>query len=172
MLAQARQATQDAGVTCRFIEYNAATYQPDQSFDAAICLCEGAFCLLGQRDDPIDRDLSILRMVAAALRPGGRFMLTALQAGRLIRGHDKPGFASHFDLATLVETSTADAGHPDRPARVTLRERQYVATELTLMCRLAHLIVDHIGGGTAGHWALRPIDPDEFELMLLAHKDY
>jgi hypothetical protein len=53
---------------------------------------------------------------------------------------------------------------------VSVRQRHYVATELELMCRIAGLQVDHIGGGTAGNWGLRPIDPDEFELMLLAHK--
>ena len=38
------------------------------------------------------------------------------------------------------------------------------------MFRLAGLKVDHLGGGTAGNWAIRPIDPDEIEMMVLAHK--
>jgi SAM-dependent methyltransferase len=170
MLAQAHKAAASAGVSCRFVEADAARYRPEGSFDAVICLCEGAFCLLGGGDDPIDRDLNILRMVAAALVPGGRFMLTALSAARLIRAYDKPDFANRFDLRTLVETGTHEVGNPQSPVRVETRERGYVATEIELMCRTVGLAVDHIGGGTAGNWGIRPIDPDEYELMLLAHK--
>ncbi len=171
MLAEARKAADAEGVRCRFVECDATRYEPDRSYDAAICLCEGAFCLLGQGDDPIGRDLSILRNLAASLVSGGRLMLTTLNAARMIRAFDKPGSTGQFDLTTLVQTGTFNAGSPDKPVQVTLRERMYVAGELNLMCRMAGLSVDHIGGGTAGNWALRPIDPDEFELMLLAHKE-
>lgn len=130
MLAEARKAAESAGVRCQFIQCDAAHYHPDRSYDAAICLCEGAFCLVGQGDDPIGRDLAILRNIAEALLPGGRFMLTALNAARLIRGHDKPGFHGQFDLRTLIETGDLETGPAGHAVRITSRQRHYFATEL------------------------------------------
>jgi SAM-dependent methyltransferase len=172
MLQQPRTAAQQAGVSCRFIQSDAAAYQPDRTYDAVICLCEGAFGLLGRHEDPITRDLDILRMIAAALIPGGQFMLTALNAARPIRAIGQPGNEAQFDLRTSVETAPLDAESPHEPVRITARERHYLPAELDLMCRIAGLKVDHIGGGTAGNWALRPLDPDEIELMLLAHRPH
>lgn len=169
MLREARKAAEAAKVDCTFVQSDAAAYRsPEATFDAAICLCEGAFCLMGEGDDPIERDLAILKNISTALVPGGRFMLTALSACRSIRGHGNPGFPCQFDLRTLVETVTIPDPAGGRP--MVVRERHYVATELELMFRLAGLAVDHIGGGTAGNWGIRPIDPGEFELMVLAHK--
>jgi cyclopropane fatty-acyl-phospholipid synthase-like methyltransferase len=170
MLREARQAAETAGVRPRFVQCDATAYRADQRYDRAICLCEGAFCLLGQSDDPVGRDLGILRNIAEALVPGGRFMLTTLNAARMFRAHDKPDFQGTFDLRTLVQTYDMEEGTGDQRVRVCVRERHYVATELELMCRTVGLTVDHIGGGTAGNWGLRPIDPDEIELMVLAHK--
>jgi SAM-dependent methyltransferase len=170
MLAEAHKAAESAGAACRFIQCDVASWQADRSYDAVICLCEGAFGLLGQDEDPIERDLSILRRIAGALVSDGRFMLTTLNAARAIRACDAPGFQGSFDPRTLVLTATCDAANPNCPTLATVRERHYTATELELMCRVAGLTVDHIGGGTAGQWALRPLKLDEMELMLLAHK--
>ena len=51
------------------------TYSSEPIFDAAIGLCEGTMGLLGQGDDPIERDLAVLRNVYAALKPNGQFIV-------------------------------------------------------------------------------------------------
>lgn len=53
MLAEARKSARKAGVSVRWMHANAASMPIDQQFDAVICLCEGAFGLLGRGDDAI-----------------------------------------------------------------------------------------------------------------------
>jgi hypothetical protein len=51
-----------------------------------------------------------------------------------------------------------------------MRERGFVPTELRLLFGLAGLETLGIWGGTAGTWGKRPIDLDEYEIMVLARK--
>src|SRR5206468_1783190 len=96
MLQEARRAAEAAGVEerVRFIQADATRFCLAQSFDIALCLCEGAFTLVGAGEDPLEHDAKILRNTFDALRPGGRFLLTALNAMRLIRS------ATAADVAT------------------------------------------------------------------------
>ena len=61
MLAQAKAAAKHAGVTVAWIKCGATRFRSAEPFDGAICLCEGAFALLGQDDDPHEHDLAIPR---------------------------------------------------------------------------------------------------------------
>ena len=54
---------------------------------AVICLCEGAFGLLGRGDDAIGQPFAILRRVAAALHPSGKCLFTVLNAFAMARRH-------------------------------------------------------------------------------------
>lgn len=171
MLDQARRAAVDAGATLTLVQADAARYAPETTFDAAVCLCEGALSLLGLHDDALDRDQRLLDMMAAALKPGGRAVVTALNASHMLRRYsDDDVRRGVFDPVTLCERhemawdSTAGRGE------VTVRERGYTAPELTKMARAAGLVVDHVGGGTAGDWARRPMHLDEIELMLILEK--
>jgi cyclopropane fatty-acyl-phospholipid synthase-like methyltransferase len=85
MLAEAAKAAREAGVEVELIHADATQFTSERLFDAAICLCEGAFSLLGSEDDPIEHDLAILRNIRAVLKPGARFVLTTANACRLIR---------------------------------------------------------------------------------------
>ena len=64
------------------------------SFDAAICLCQGGFGLLGGSDDEF-----ALREFAAAIRPGGRLAVTAFSAYFAVRYLEE---GDRFDAATGV----------------------------------------------------------------------
>jgi hypothetical protein len=97
-------------------------------------------------------------------------MITMLSAARLVRSFDKPGAGGSFDLRTQVQTGEMEEHADGAAVRVTTRERMYMPAEIELMCRVAGLKVAHIGGGTAGNWALRPLEADEYELMVLGHK--
>jgi len=171
MLAEARKAAAQAGVEVELIQADVAQFTPDRQFDAAICLCEGAFCLLGAGDDPVDRDLGILRAICQALKPGAKLILTTLNGYRHARQHSQDDVEQGaFDPLTATERSVMEWDAPEGKRSVTLRERGYVPTELRLMCRCAGLEVEHLGGGTAGNWGHRQLDLDEFEIMLIAHK--
>jgi len=52
--------------------------------DAALFLCEGALCLIDE-DDIWRRDMAIFANMATALKDNGRFLVTVLNAFRLVR---------------------------------------------------------------------------------------
>lgn len=171
MLAEARRAAEAAGVAVDLVHADASRSLPTGPFDAAICLCEGAFALLGAGDDPIEHDLSILRNVHAALRPGGRFVLTTLNAMRIVRTvTQEEADAGRFDTLTMTEFSEVSPQGTGPGDEIALRERHYVATELRLLFRVAGFEVERIGSGTAGAWERRPPRLDEYEIMVVARK--
>lgn len=170
MLAKAAAAADAAGVTADWVHADATQVSLPKKHDAAICLCEGAFGLLGQADDPIEQPLAILRNISRSLKPQARAVFTVLSAARMLRTHKNEDVAAgRFDPLTLVESSEF-APREGLPA-VAVRERGFVATEITLLFRLAGMSVVNIWGGTAGNWGRRTLDLDEFEIMIVASKD-
>ena len=169
MLAEAEKAAREADVEVELVHADATQFTSDKLFDAAICLCEGAFSLLGSQDDPLEHDLAILRHIHAALKPGARFILTALNACRVIRQATQEDVESgRFDPVAMVEVYGMEYDTPEGKKSVLVRERSYVPTELTMLLRQAGFEVEHIWGGTAGNWGRRKIQLDEMEVMVVA----
>lgn len=172
MLAEARKAACDAGVEVELIHSNAAEYEAKELFDGAICLCEGAFCLLGPDDSPIDRDLHILKNIHAALKPGGKFLLTALSGLRMVRSFNQADIESgKFDPIAMTESGEMECDTPEGKQTVRTRERGYVPPELALLFKVAGFGVENIWGGTAGNWGRRLPDLDEMEIMVVGRKE-
>lgn len=169
MLAQAKTAAKAANVNVEWIQSDATRFSLPSKYDAAICLCEGSFGLLGQGDDPIIQPLSILSNVSRSLKPQAKFVLTALNAAAMLRKYTNEDVAQgRFDPLTMVE-SYEYAPREGLPA-IAARERAFVATELRLLFQLAGLSVLDMWGGTAGNWGRRPLDLDEIEIMVVARK--
>jgi len=169
MLARAREAARVAGVEVEWIHSDATQYSCPGRYDAAICLCEGAFGLLGPGDDSIEHPLSILRNISQSLKPQARAVFTVLSAAAMLRKfQNKDVVEGRFDPLTLVESSEV----PPRKglAAVAVRERAFLPTELILLFRLAGMSVISIWGGTAGNWGRRTLDLDEIEIMIVARK--
>ena len=68
MLNEARQNAAQKGVDVEWIESDAKDFSLPGQFDAAICLCEGAFGLFGSTDDPIGQPQSIIRNIAESMK--------------------------------------------------------------------------------------------------------
>ena len=169
MLEQAKKEAQAAGVEVQWRQDDATSFVLSDQFDAVICLCEGAFGLLGRGDDPIGQPSAILRRVEAALKPSAKCLFTVLNGFAMARRHSNTDVAkSVFDPLGLTELSDVQP----RPVAGggEMRERGFVPTELTLLFRTAGLQVMNIWGGTAGNWGRRPVDLDEMEIMVLACK--
>jgi ubiquinone/menaquinone biosynthesis C-methylase UbiE len=169
MLARAADAARSAGVTLEWIHSDATKLSLPGKYDGAICLCEGAFGLLGKNDDSIGQPLSILCNISRCLKPGAKAVLTVLNAMAMIRRcTNKDVEEGRFDPLTMVMSSECPPreGLPPLP----VRERAFVPTELVLLFRLAGMSVLNIWGGTAGNWGRRTLDLDEIEIMVVACK--
>ncbi len=171
MLAEGEKAAREAGVSIEWVHTDATRFTSGEQFDAALCLCEGAFCLLGMDDDPIEHDLNILHNIHAAIKPGARLIMTTLNGCALIRQYTNEDVEnSLFDPLTLCETLPVECDTPEGKMEITVRERGYLPTELGMLFRLAEFEVEHIWGGTAGNWGRRQLDLDEIEIMVVARK--
>ncbi len=170
MLAEAHKAAAAAGVAVEWVHSPAQAYAAVQPFDAVYSVCEGSLSLLGAQD-AYDRDLSILTVLFAALKPGGRALITVLNAMRYFRMyHQEDIHAGRFDPLQSVENGFMEVDTPQGRRRIPTRERGYVPTELRLMLEQTGFVVDGIYGGTAGDWGIRPPQLDEMELMALMSK--
>ncbi len=171
MLEQARTAAADANVEVELIQADATKFDLDRQFDAAICVCEGAFGLLSSGDDPAEHDLAILRNIHKALKPGCEFLLTALNAFRYVRKYSNKDVAENrFDPNYMIEKYEMEYDTSEGKKTVTVSERGFAPSELALMCRVAGFEIDYLGGGTAGNWGTRVLDLDEYEIMVIARK--
>jgi len=171
MLAEARKAAEAAGVQVEWIQSDATRFASTKLFDAAVCLCEGAFGLVTLEEDADAHDAAILRNIHAALKPGARFILTALNGLRAIRQYTQTDVdEGRFDPLTLVETHSMEWETPGGKQSVTVREKLHLPQELAGMCRAAGFSVEHVWGGTAGNWGRRTVALDEIEVMIVARR--
>ena len=171
MLAEAKKAADAAGVTINLIQSDATKFTTLGQFDAAICLCEGSFGLLGTGDDPIEHDLSILQRIHGSLKPDAKLIVTVLNGCRFIRTYSQKDVEEgKFDPLTMSEHTDMEADTPEGKQTISIRERGYVPTELAILFRLAGFKVENLWGGTAGNWGHRPLDLDEMEIMAVARK--
>ncbi|MGI6016602.1 MAG: class I SAM-dependent methyltransferase [Methanothrix sp.] len=169
MLARAADAARSAGVNVQWIRSDAARFHLPDKYDAAICLCEGGFGLLGQGDDPIGQPLSILCNISRSLKMQAKATFTVLNAlASIRRSTNEEVEEGRFDPLNLVESS--ECSPRDGLPAVAVKERAFVPTELVLLFRLAGMSVTNIWGGTAGDWGRSPLDLDEMEIMIVARK--
>jgi SAM-dependent methyltransferase len=168
MLARARARAEQAGVDLELIEVDARAlpFRPG-TFDAAICLCEGAFCLVAEGAEPFAHDRAILASIHRCLRPGGRLVLTALNAARHLAAWRRGETDGELDLLTLTQTSAYPL--PDGSS-VELREHYHLPDGLRSLAGHAGFEVDAVWAGGAGDWRREPPGVDDHELMLLARR--
>jgi len=169
MLSRAADAARAEKVHVEWVRSNATQFTFPGRYDAAVCLCEGAFGLLGDSDDPIDQPMSILCNISRSLKPQAKAVFTVLNGAAMLRKYQNNDVVEgRFDPLAMVESSE----HPPQvglPA-VPVRERAFVPTELILLFRIAGMSVLNLWGGTAGNWGRRSLDLDEIEIMIVACK--
>ncbi len=131
------------------------------SFDAAICLCQGGFGLLGGADDEL-----VLGELGGALRPGGRLAVSAFSAYFAVRFLE-PG--DRFDAATGVQHERAEVRSEDgTPRAFDLWTTCFTPRELRLLAERAGLRCTGVWAVGPGDYARRPPDIDHPEHLLVA----
>jgi 2-polyprenyl-3-methyl-5-hydroxy-6-metoxy-1,4-benzoquinol methylase len=157
--AIARKENLDAN----FYIHDARGLEFSQEFDAAICLCEGAFGLAG--DEAGHR--AILKNVYRALCPGGVFVLTAINALSGIRNAKAETFDSYTLTATLTETIYSPDG---QSKEVTMYVTAFTYRELKWLLQDAGFEVIAAYGCVAGKFEHKPLTLDDTEIMMIARK--
>lgn len=163
----AREAAQRDGLsTAAFVHGDARDLSgvPGHGeFDAAICLCQGAFGLM----DDAAGDAAVLAAISAALRPGGRVALTAFNAYFSVRHHLEASFDA--DTGTSRETTTIH-DPTGRPRAVDLVTRCYTPPELRALVGSAGLEVTAIHGVEPGAYGRSDPSVDLPEFLVLARR--
>lgn len=168
MLQRARDRAANAGIEVELIEADARDLPHGlEPYDAVICLCEGAFCLVADGVEPLVHDRAILTSVFEALRPGGRLVLTGLNAARLLAAWHRGESTGDLDLLTLTETSVYEL--PDG-GTISLREHYHLPDGLRTLAESVGFEVAAIWAGGALGWRREAPTVDDYELMLVAKK--
>ncbi len=177
-LRLAREKAANAGVDVDFQRRDATQPHFDQEFDAAIMFCEGAFPLM----ETDEKNHAVLRHAGAALRTGGKLLLTTLNAlfplFHSVKDFLEKGGSGTatgklaFDLMTFREhaelTFTDDAG---QSRTVETNERYYTPPEMRWLLQTVGFAKVDIFGCRLGAFSRdRALAPDDFEMLVIAEK--
>jgi len=169
MLAVAGRLAAEQNLKIRFIQGDASQIRLGEKFDAAICICEGAFSLFEEGMEPFRYHLDILKNVQGMLKPGGKFLMTVLNGFKKIREHSdddiQKGVFDPFALSTSYEMELKDG------SMIAISEKGFLPRELVLMLGEAGFRVLNLWGGTAGSWNRQPLTLDEYEIMVISRKN-
>lgn len=171
MLDEARKIAKAEGLSVEFIQADATKFAFDKDFDAAICLCEGAFGLLDVTEEPFLRDLKIIRNICNCLKQNGLFLLTCASAlPHIRRWNDDDVRNGIYDLENFVETFKMDDMYPEEAKDLVFKSKSFTPTELKMLFYMAGLETVFIGGGTAGAWNKEFLSINDHEILILGSK--
>lgn len=171
MLEEAEKTARNGNVNVRFIKADVVKFKTDEKFDAAVCLCEGAYALLGLDEDPREHDMKILKNINSMLKTNAKFILTTLNGLKMIRDYSQDDVENGvFDPLTLTETHPMEYETEAGKEKVIVKEKGYTAPELKSLLESSGFEVENIWGGTAGNWGRRTIQLDEIEIMAVCYK--
>jgi SAM-dependent methyltransferase len=162
-LARAAAMAEDVADRTEFVVADVRDLGFDADFDAAICLCQGGFGLLGGRDET-----DVFARIVAAVRPGGAIALSA--------------FSSYFALRFLEDGETFDPVTGVLHERSTVRDEAgeqrvfdlwttcFTTRELELLATGTGVDVIGVYGVTPGNYACAPPALDHPELLLVGRR--
>ncbi len=159
----AREAAEREGLPARFEVLDVRELAIAGEFDAAVCLCQGGFGLLGGTDE-----IDVFGRIVRAVRPGGGLAVSAFHAPFALR-HLEAG--ETFDPATGVLHETAVLRDPAGvEAPFDLWTTCFTARELVLLAATAGVDVLGVHGVTPGDYDERTPTLGHPELLLLGRR--
>jgi 2-polyprenyl-3-methyl-5-hydroxy-6-metoxy-1,4-benzoquinol methylase len=175
-LAHAREKAAEAGVKIKFEQCDACDLKFVHEFDAAIMLCEGGFPLM----ETDEMNFAILQGAARALKSGGTFIVTTLNAlfplahsieefmnSNLVEGTNNE---HAFDRMTLRDISTFKVPDDDgRTRTLQCNERYYMPSEMIWMLKSLQFSKIDIFGCQVGNFTRSMLlTPNELEMLVIA----
>lgn len=156
-----RRAAAEESLAVSFFVLDARRLPFDEEFDAVVSLCEGAFSL------GLD-DLSILRSMAAACRPGGKVVVAAVNLFFVLTHLGEDG---EFDISSMTYREDAQVLGEDGTQRTfTMYNSCYTPRELRWMANGAGLDPSAVYGVSPGAYSRTAPTADHPELLLFAEK--
>ena len=157
----ARESAAELPVSFDVLDVRELPWEAD--YDAAICLCQGGFGLLGGEEDA-----ALVARITRAVRPGGALALTAFSSYFALRGLEE---GEVFDPATGVLQERATLRNDSGEQReFDLWTTCFTTRELGLLATAAGLAVDGIFGVRPGAYGRSAPSLDDPELLLLARR--
>jgi SAM-dependent methyltransferase len=157
-------AKRDAPAGATFERLDARALPFEEQFDAAICLCQGAFGLTVDEGD----DDAIVAGIARALVPGGALALSAFNAYFAVKYH----VDATFDAATGVSHERTEIRNEAGGAIETdLWTCCYTPRELRAILVRHGLVVDRISSVEPGAYKSSPPTIESAEFLVVAHRN-
>jgi 2-polyprenyl-3-methyl-5-hydroxy-6-metoxy-1,4-benzoquinol methylase len=149
------------GATFERLDARALLFQAE--FDAAICLCQGAFGLMTVDGD----DEAVLSGIAAALKPGGMLALSAFSSYFAVRYHQSAMFDA---VSGISHERTQVRDEQGRAVEVDLWTTCFTPRELRLMCDRVGLDVVDISSVEPGDYRRMPPSTETPEFLVIARR--
>lgn len=177
-LRLAREKAAAAGVAVEFLRRDATQPHFEAQFDAALMFCEGAFPLM----ETDEKNHAILCNACAALRPGGKLLLTTLNALFPLFHSVKDFLAANasgattgalsFDLMSFRERGELTFTDDDSQSHtVATSERYYTQPEMRWLLRTAGFAKVDIFGCRLGQFSREhALSHEDFEMLVVAEK--
>jgi SAM-dependent methyltransferase len=157
-------AKRDAPDGATFERLDARTLPFEHVFDAAICLCQGAFGLMVDEGDDDD----VVAGIARALVPGGVLGLTAFNAYFAVKYH----VDATFDAATGISHERTEIRNEVGEAIETdMWTCCYTPRELRSILGRHDLVVDRISSVEPGAYGSRRPTVESPEFLVIAHRN-
>jgi SAM-dependent methyltransferase len=156
-------ARRDAPAGATFERLDARSMPFEREFDAAICLCQGAFGLMVDEGD----DDAVVASIARALVPGGRLALSAFNAYFAVKYH----VDATFDAATGISHERTEIRNEEGEVVETdLWTCCYTPRELRSILGRHGLIVERISSVEPGAYGSSPPNVESAEYLAIAHR--
>lgn len=134
-----------------------------ESFDVAVCLCQGAFGLMVEAGE----DRRVIEGIARVLRPGGAVALSAFNAYFAVRYHQEAEFDADRGLAHELTEIRSENGET---RSVDLWTGCYTPRELRLLLAAEGLVVESVYSVEPGNYAAVPPTTETPEFLVLARR--
>lgn len=177
-LKRAKEKAIAANVNVEFRLMDACKINFTAEYDLVIMICEGAFPLM----ETDEKNFIILQNAGRALKPGGKFIFTTLNALYPLYHSVKDFLNNHlnefqsmeenFDFLTFRSLSTVELKDDSGNAKIIkCNERYYIPSEITWYLKtLGFKKIDILGGKLGAFSRNDKLTIEDYEMLVIAEK--